>query len=104
MRIRRSVARTVGMLVFPAICAATIAYFGYFTIFGPRGLMALADARRDLAAQQTALATAEQSRLHLQHRVVLLGKGDPDIVEELRRDQNLGARTGEVSVRRNDGR
>ena len=92
------------MLVFPAICAATIAYFGYFTIFGPRGLIALADARHDLAAQQASLASAQVERLQLQHRVVLLSKGDPDIVEELRRDQNLGAHAGEVSVRRSDSR
>ena len=43
MRIRRSVTRIFAASVIPAIAAAAIAYFGYYTIWGTRGLLALYD-------------------------------------------------------------
>lgn len=100
MRIRRSIARTVTALIFPAICLAAIGYFGYFTIAGPRGLIALGDARQQLTAERTALALIDDHRRRLAHRVDLLTKGDPDLIEEIRRDQNLGVLPGEIGVAR----
>ena len=101
MRIRQSVSRTISALVVPAICAASVLYFGYFTIWGNRGLVALAAARHHLTDRQIALLAAQGDRLRLQRRVELLARGGPDIIEELRRDQSLGALPGEISVRRN---
>lgn len=102
MRIRRSVAKTVGAFIVPAICTATVAYFGYFTIWGSRGLLALASAREQLDTQRAALASIQDQRLRLQHRTELLANGNRDLIEELRRDQSLSALPGEVSVRRSD--
>lgn len=101
MRIRRSLVRTVTALIFPAICLAAIGYFGYFTIAGPRGLIALGDARQQLANEQAALALIDDRRQSLAHRVELISKGDPDLIEEIRRDQNLGVLPGEIGVARN---
>ena|ERR1051326_4016529 len=100
MAMRRSVARVVGALVVPVICAATVAYFGYFTIWGERGLAALASARANLSAEQQQLARLKGARERLQHRIALVRHADPDILQELRRDQLLGADAGEVAVPR----
>ena len=97
---RRSVARVVGALIVPAICAAAVAYFGYFTIWGERGLMALASARTQLTAEQQQLDTLQTARERLQRRIALLRAGDPDILQEVRRKQLLGAETGEVLIPR----
>lgn len=100
MVMRRSVARVVGALIVPSICAAAVAYFGYFTIWGERGLMALASARAQLATEQQQLDTLQTARDKLQRRIALLRAGDPDILQEVRRKQLLGAENGEVLVPR----
>ena len=95
--------RIVGALIAPAISAAAVLYFGYFTVWGPRGLMALADTRRELAIQHEQLAATRADRERLQHRIELLqpGRTDPDMVEEITRDQMLGTTPGQIAVPRN---
>lgn len=102
MRVRRSVARVVGALVAPAICAATIVYFGYFTIWGERGLMALASTQTELDAKREQLASVRGAREKLQHRIELLrfGHADADLVQEIRRNQLMGAEAGEIAIPR----
>lgn len=100
MAMRRSVARVVGALIVPAICAATVAYFGYFTVWGERGLVALASARTELSGEQQQLISLKNARERLQRRIALVRRGDPDMLQELRRNQLLGADTGEVAVPR----
>ena len=97
---RRSVARVVGALIVPAICAAAVTYFGYFTIWGGRGLMALASARTQLTTEQRQLDTLQTARERIQRRIALVRAGDPDILQEVRRKQLLGAESGEVLVPR----
>jgi cell division protein FtsB len=89
-------------LIVPAICAATIAYFGYFTIWGERGLMALASAQTQLNMEQQQLDAARGARERLQRRIALLKSGHPDadLVQEIRREQLIGAETGEIAVPR----
>ena len=102
MRMRRSVARVVGALVVPAICAAVVAYFGYFTIWGERGLMALASTQAQLDIKRERLASVRGAREKLQHRIELLrsGHADADLVQEVRRNQLMGAETGEIAIPR----
>ena len=102
MRMRRSVARVVGALVVPAICAATLVYFGYFTIWGERGLMALASTQARLEAKREQLANVRSAREKLQHRIELLRPGhvDSDLVREVMQDQMIGSIPGEVGVPR----
>jgi cell division protein FtsB len=100
MVMRRSVARIVGALIVPAICAAAVTYFGYFTVWGERGLMALASARAQLTTEQRQLDTLQTARERIQRRIALVRAGDPDILQEVRRKQLLGAESGEVLVPR----
>ena len=102
MRIRRSVTRVFGASVIPAICAAVIAYFGYYTISGTRGYRAYASVSSELATQQQKLAYVRGERLRLQHRVDLLEPGhvDPDVLQEVQREEMLGSAPGELAVPR----
>jgi|SRR5437016_5415612 len=102
MRIRHSVTRFFGILVIPAISAAAILYFGYYLIWGTRGLIALADVRARLSGQEERLVVLADQRGRLEHRIKLLQNGaeDPDLVEELAREQMLGSTPGQVAVPR----
>lgn len=100
MAMRRSVTRVVGALIVPSISAAAIAYFGYHALWGERGWTALMSTRGRLTAEQQQLDELRDARAHLEHRIDLVRSGDPDILQELRRKQLLGAGTGEVAVPR----
>ena|SRR5579871_2298814 len=102
MRIRYSVTRFFGILVVPAISAAAIFYFGYYAIWGTRGLVALADVSARLSVQEQQLALLTDQRSRLEHRIQLLRSGaeDPDLVEELARGQMLGSTSGLRAVPR----
>lgn len=102
MRIRRSVTRFFATLVIPALSAAVVAYFGYYTIFGTRGLNALYDTRAQLSVQQEQLASIKSEHAKLAHRIKLLEPGsvDPDMVEEVAREQMLDSAPDQVAVPR----
>jgi cell division protein FtsB len=102
MRIRRSVLRFFGASVIPAICTAMIAYFGYYTVFGARGYDTLHATNTQLSSENRTLATIHTDRIRLQHRIDLLEPGhvDPDMVEEVAREQLLNSTPGQVAVPR----
>ncbi len=102
MRIRRSVTRFLSILVMPAICGAMVAYFGYYMIWGTRGLLALSDAKARVSVAEEQLASLKDDRQRLERRIRLLqpGAADPDLVEEIARDRLLGSTPGEIAVPR----
>src|SRR5215469_5178710 len=100
MRIRRSVTRFFGRSVLPAISVAVVAYFGYYAIWGERGMVALSDVQARLSVQREQLAQAEAARARLQHRIDLIQSGDPDVVEEYARSQLMIGGPGQVAVPR----
>jgi cell division protein FtsB len=102
MRIRRSVTRFFGILVIPAISAAAIAYFGYYTLWGTRGLLALADVQARLSVQREQLSSLSDQRARLERRIRLLRSGmeDRDLVEEIARGQMLDSTPGQIAVPR----
>jgi cell division protein FtsB len=102
MRIRRSVTRFFGILVIPAISATAIAYFGYYTLWGTRGLLALADVQARLSVQQEQLSSLSDQRARLERRIRLLRSGmeDRDLVEEIARGQMLDSTPGQIAVPR----
>jgi cell division protein FtsB len=102
MRIRRSVTRFLAISVAPAIAIAVTAYFGYYTINGPRGLLQLHSANAALAVQNAQLADLQKNRERLQHRIDLLawGHADPDLVTEIARSQMLASSPDQVAVPR----
>lgn len=101
MAMRRSVARVVGALIVPSISVASIAYFGYHALWGERGWVALTSTRGQLVAEEQQLASLRDARVRLEHRIDLVRRGDPDMLQELRRKELLGAGAGEVAVPRN---
>jgi cell division protein FtsB len=102
MRIRRSVTRFFAALVIPAICGAAIAYFGYYAVWGTRGLLALTQTQARLSVRQEQLADLEGKRQRLQHRIRLLEPGsvDPDMVREVEHSQLFEGAPDEVQVPR----
>jgi cell division protein FtsB len=102
MRIRRSVTRFFGLSVLPAISCAVIAYFGYYAVWGERGMIALSDVQARLGVQTEELAQARDVRMRLERRIALMkpGSADPDLVEELARSQLMLGAPGQVAVPR----
>lgn len=101
MRIKRSVSRIFGVLVVPAITVAVVAYFGAYTIWGARGVLALEDTQARLGIQQQQLVQLQDSRAKLEHRIALMENNpDPDLVEELARGQLMDGAPNQVAVPR----
>ncbi|MGH6888653.1 MAG: FtsB family cell division protein [Rhizomicrobium sp.] len=102
MRIGRSATRFFGLLIVPAVSAAAILYFGYYAVWGTRGLLALSDVKAKLAVQEGRLAAISAQRSGLEKRIGLLRSGaeDPDLIEEVARSQMLGSTPGQIAVPR----
>ncbi len=102
MRIKRSVTRAFTLAVLPAVSAAVIAYFGYYAVWGERGMLALSDTEARLGVQKERLAQAQADRHRLEHRISLMSapSADPDLIEELARSQLMIGGPGQVSVSR----
>lgn len=102
MQIRRKLTRLFSALVIPAVLAAATLYFGYYTIWGTRGLLAMNETRARLEVRQEQLAMLKADRMRLDHRIKLLEPGsvDPDMVEEVARSQLLEGVPGQVAVPR----
>jgi cell division protein FtsB len=101
MRIKRSVTRIFGVLVVPAITVAVVTYFGAYTIWGNRGVLALEDTQAQLGIQQEQLAALQDARARLEHRIALMENNpDPDLVEELARGQLMDGAPNQVAVPR----
>ena len=101
MRIKRSVSRFFAVLVVPAITVAVVAYFGAYAIWGNRGVLALEDTQAQLGVRQQQLAELQASRQRLEHRIALMEKNDPDLVEELARTQLMDGAPNQVALPRN---
>ncbi len=96
--------RVFAAMVLPAVCAAVTAYFGYYAIWGERGVLALESVQADLGVHREQLAQVHAERLRLEHRIALMkpGQVDPDLVEELARAKLMDGQPGEVAIPRKD--
>jgi len=101
MRIKRSVSRFFAVLVVPAITVAVVTYFGAYAIWGNRGVLALEDTQAKLGVRQQQLSELQASRQRLEHRIALMEKSDPDLVEELARTQLMDGAPNQVALPRN---
>ena len=77
--------RVFAAMVLPAICSAVMAYFGYYTIWGSRGALALEDTQAELGVRQEQLAQL---------------RGQRALLEQLSRDQLMNAAPNQVAVPR----
>lgn len=100
MRIKRSVTRIFMVLILPAITLAVVGYFGAYAIWGNRGILALEDTQAELGIRQQQLAEVQANRQRLEHRIALMSRNDPDLVEELARTQLMDAAPNQVAVPR----
>jgi cell division protein FtsB len=102
MRIRRSVSRSFGLLVVPAISIAVITYFGGYGLFGQQGIVALVDTEARLGIAESELRHVEDEHARLAHRVTLMEQpgADSDLVEELARGMLMDGAPGQVALRR----
>ena len=100
MRIKRSVTRFFTVLILPAISMAVVGYFGTYAIWGNRGILALEDTQAQLGIRQQQLAEVQANRERLEHRIALMSKHDPDLVEELARTQLMDGAPNQVAVPR----
>ena len=103
MRIRRSVTRFFGALVIPTLTAVVVGYFGYFAIWGERGVLELQTVQARLETDRQKLEELKENRERLQHRIELMapGSADADLVEELARGQLMDGAPNQVAVPRN---
>ena len=94
--------RVFAAMVLPAVTGAVTAYFGYYAIWGERGVLALEDTQAELAVDREHLAQIRDQRRRLEHRISLMrpGRVDPDLVEELARSELMDGAPGEVAVPR----
>ena len=100
MRIKRSVTRFFTVLILPAISLAVIGYFGTYAIWGNRGILALEDTQAELGIRQQQLTEVQANRQRLEHRIALMTRNDPDLVEELARTQLMDGAPNQVAVPR----
>ena len=100
MRIKRSVSRFFAVLVIPAITVAVVTYFGAYAIWGNRGVLALEDTQAQLGIRQQQLSEIQASRQRLEHRIALMEKNNPDLVEELARTQLMDGAPNQVALPR----
>jgi cell division protein FtsB len=100
MRVRRSVLRFLGWTVLPAVTVAVVSYFGTYAVYGERGYVALAATESRLTTANSRLAQLTDRRQRLEHRIMLLKAGDPDLVEELARIKLMDGAPGQVAVPR----
>ena len=100
MRIRRSVRHFFQNLILPGLSLAVVSYFGGYAIWGERGLYQLEDAQARLGIQQEKLAQLQGERDHLYHRIQLMDRSDPDLIQELARGQLMDGAPNQVSIPR----
>jgi cell division protein FtsB len=89
-------------MVLPAICVVVSLYFGYYAIWGSRGMLALEDTQAELGVRDEQLAQLRDQRLRLEHRIGLMrpGQADPDLVEELSRGELMNGAPNQVAIPR----
>ncbi len=87
-------------MVVPAITVAVVAYFGAYAVWGNRGVLALEDTQAQLGIRQQQLSELQANRQRLEHRIALMEKNDPDLVEELARTQLMDGAPNQVALPR----
>jgi cell division protein FtsB len=89
-------------MVLPAICCAVSLYFGYYAIWGSRGMLALEDAQAELGVQHEKLVELQGQHTLLKQHIDQMSDGhvDLDLLETLSRGQLMNAAPNQVAVRR----
>ena len=85
---------------WPALALIVVGNFAGYAVAGPNGLLAWGGYHRDLRRRKVELAQLEAEKRQLRHRSALLDprKADPDLADELVRDELGLVRPDEVIV------
>lgn len=96
--------RRLKSAIAPVLCVCAIAYFGYHSVQGDRGLIGYARLTAELERARMALADTQSERLALAHRVGLLNPDhiDTDMLDEQARRQLGLAHPDDVVIRFDD--
>jgi cell division protein FtsB len=96
----RSTSSLIMAAAAPAAAILIVAHFAGFALFGPNGLLAWGDYKRDVLERTAQLHGIEARRAELAHRVALLNphKVDPDYADELVRRETGQVRPDEVII------
>ena len=87
-----AVSSIVKRALLPAAALIVMASFGAYAAFGPNGVLALGDYKRQVAKREQQYAMIDQRREMLKNRVALVDPrhANPDMVDELvRRELNV---------------
>ena len=97
----QAILRSAGL---PAIALIAMAFFGYYAVLGPNGVLALREYKQQLAQRTQQYQALEKQRAALQNRVNLLDPArgvDPDLADELTRKGLNVTRSDELIIPRN---
>jgi cell division protein FtsB len=100
MTVGRNPFALIRRAAWPAAGLLIICYFLGAAVVGENGVMAWGDYRRTKAERSVALARLEAEKARLQHRSELLdpGHADPDLAEEMIRNQLGYVRPDEIII------
>ena len=100
MTVGRNPFKLIRRAAWPAAGLLIICYFLGAAIVGENGVMAWGDYRRAKAERGATLAQLEAEKARLQHRSHLLdpGNADPDLAEEMIRNQLGYVRPDEINI------
>lgn len=90
-----------GSAALPAATLIAMAFFGYYAILGPNGILTLSETKQKVAQREAEFAQLDHDRTVLRNRVKLLDPrgADRDMVDqEVRKGLNV-IRPDEVKVR-----
>lgn len=68
----------------PALAIIFMAFFGYYAVLGPNGVLAMPEYQREIDVKKAELARLDKQRAEMKNRVTLLDpkRANPDMVEE----------------------
>ena len=100
MTVGRNPFKLIRRAAWPAAGLLIICYFVGAAVVGENGVMAWGDYRRAKAERGATLAQLEAEKARLQHRSHLLdpGNADPDLAEEMIRNQLGYVRPDEIII------
>jgi len=100
MTVGRNTSALIRKAMWPAAGLLIICYFVGAAVVGENGVMAWGDYRRARAERSATLARLEAEKARLQHRSELLdpGNADPDLAEEMIRNQLGYVRPDEIII------
>lgn len=84
MDVLRDIRRRLRAMMGPLVVACVALYFGYYAIYGDRGVLAMIQLDKKIAETQAILEVEAEKRDQLNRRVALLRPEgiDPDMLEE----------------------